>query len=86
LSEHFIINATTSDLVWVILEEYGHHVDTQVNTADSSWNEVTPGTVVTLRDGWISKDQFTPMIKGIQGVELTHPVSGSLIDYRKCGE
>ncbi|MBG0744951.1 MAG: hypothetical protein IV298_16100, partial [Cylindrospermopsis raciborskii KL1] len=39
LSEQFIVNATPKDLVRVILEEYGHHVDAQVNTLDSPGDE-----------------------------------------------
>jgi hypothetical protein len=39
LSEQFIVNAAPKDLVRVILEEYGHHVDAQVNTLDSPGDE-----------------------------------------------
>jgi hypothetical protein len=39
LSEQFIVNAAPEDLVRVILEEYGHHVDAQVNTLDSPGDE-----------------------------------------------
>ena len=39
LSQQFIVNAAPEDLVRVILEEYGHHVDAQVNTLDSPGDE-----------------------------------------------
>ncbi|NLQ07030.1 hypothetical protein FLX35_03240 [Cylindrospermopsis raciborskii LB2897] len=39
LSEQFIVNSSPKDLVRVILEEYGHHVDAQVNTLDSPGDE-----------------------------------------------
>ncbi len=39
LSEQFIANGTSSELVRVLLEEYGHHVDAQVNVTDSPGDE-----------------------------------------------
>ncbi|OPH09315.1 Calx-beta domain-containing protein [Cylindrospermopsis raciborskii] len=39
LSEQFIANGTSSELVRVLLEEYGHHVDAQVNVTDSLGDE-----------------------------------------------
>ena len=39
LSQQFIVNSSPKDLVRVILEEYGHHVDARGNTLDSPGDE-----------------------------------------------
>ncbi len=39
LSDNFIENATTNSLVNVLLEEYGHFVDAQINQVDSKGDE-----------------------------------------------
>ncbi|EFA68895.1 hypothetical protein [Cylindrospermopsis raciborskii] len=39
MSEQFVVNAKLADLVLVLLEEYGHHVDAQVNAKDTPGDE-----------------------------------------------
>ncbi|MBU6345227.1 MAG: hypothetical protein KGR70_07990, partial [Cyanobacteria bacterium REEB494] len=39
MSEQFVVAAKLADLVLVLLEEYGHHVDAQVNAKDTPGDE-----------------------------------------------